>query len=96
MGGSSDPVLENALRLMNEEGSGVIVLIREPGKASISETIRLKEQGQPVAIREYGIGAQILLDVGVKEMTILTNSPKSIAGLDGYGLHIVGHRPINV
>lgn len=96
LGGSSDPVLENALRLIGEEGSGVVVLIREPGKASISETIRLKEQGVPVAIREYGIGAQILIDVGVKEMTILTNSPKSIAGLDGYGLHIVGHRPINV
>lgn len=93
LGGAADSVLEHAVQVVGEEG-GVVVLIREPGKASISETIRLKEQGQPVAIREYGIGAQILLDVGVKEMTILTNSPKSIAGLDGYGLHIVGHRPI--
>ena len=95
LGGSADPVLEHSMRLIEAEGSGVVVLIREPGKASISETLRhIAEQGRPAAIREYGVGAQILLDVGVKEMTILTNSPKTIAGLDGYGLHIVGHRPI--
>ncbi len=45
-------------------------------------------------IREYGVGAQILCDLGVKQMILMTNNPKFVAGLDGYDLHIVGHRPI--
>ncbi len=95
LGGSPDAVLENSLKMIETEGSGVIVLIREPGKASISESLKQQEQGASKAIREYGVGAQILLDVGVKQMVLLTNSPKSIAGLDGYALHIVGHRPLS-
>lgn len=91
--GGGDSVLDQAMRIIGEEGNGVIVLIREPGKASISEALRRDDK--PAAIRENGVGAQILLDLGVREMTILTNSPKSVAGLDGYGLHIVGHRPIS-
>lgn len=95
LGGAGDAVLEQALRQVDAEGAGVIVLIREPGKASISESLRQQEPGAGKAIREYGVGAQILLDVGVRQMVLLTNSPKSIAGLDGYALHIVGHRPLS-
>lgn len=88
--------LEAALRQIEAEGAGVIVLIREPGKTSVSESIRqLQGENRPASIREYGVGAQILLDIGVRQMTLLTNSPRAIAGLDGYGLHIVGHRPLS-
>ena len=48
---------------------------------------------QPV-LRDYGIGAQILLDLGVRDMILLSNTPRTLIGLEGYGLNIVEHRPI--
>jgi 3,4-dihydroxy 2-butanone 4-phosphate synthase/GTP cyclohydrolase II len=70
----------------------VVVLIRESRADAISARLKAGGQGQQRLI-EYGIGAQILLDLGVREMTLLTNSPtRKIVGLEGYGLKVAGHR----
>jgi 3,4-dihydroxy 2-butanone 4-phosphate synthase/GTP cyclohydrolase II len=84
------------MRMIEAEGSGVVVLLREPRRTAASDGLKLRRGEAPAApvLRDYGIGAQILLDLGVRNMTLLTNSPKMIVGLEGYGLHITGHRPI--
>ena len=91
-------VLQEAMRLIDQEGSGVLVLLREPRRTAASDGLKLKRGEEPATpiLRDYGIGAQILLDLGVKEMILLSNTPKMIVGLEGYGLHIRGHRPIHV
>ncbi len=91
-------VLQQAMKMIDAEGAGVLVLLREPRRTAASDGLRLKRGEEPVTpiLRDYGIGAQILLDLGVREMTLLTNTPKMIVGLDGYGLHIRGHQPIEV
>lgn len=86
-------VLQQSMQMIARAGSGVVVLIREPRKDFLTKTVakRLDEDAEPPAeLRDYGIGAQILLDLGVKEMTLLTNTPRSIVGLEGYGLKVVG------
>jgi 3,4-dihydroxy 2-butanone 4-phosphate synthase / GTP cyclohydrolase II len=89
-------LLHAAMEKIGAEGSGVIVLIREPRKTAVSDNLRLKMGQEPKnpALRDYGIGAQILLDVGVRKLTLLTNAPKNIVGLEGYGLEVTGHQPI--
>jgi 3,4-dihydroxy 2-butanone 4-phosphate synthase/GTP cyclohydrolase II len=89
--------LQRSMEAIAEEGSGVIVLLREPKKNSLSEMIeeRLDDAGQErAALRDYGIGAQILSDLGIKEMRLLTNSKRAIVGLEGYGLSVVGVKPL--
>jgi 3,4-dihydroxy 2-butanone 4-phosphate synthase/GTP cyclohydrolase II len=81
--------------IIGREGRGVVVLIRESRPDAIS--VRLKAEGVAGQQRliEYGIGAQILLDLGVREMVLLSNSPaRKIVGLEGYGLKVAGHRPL--
>jgi 3,4-dihydroxy 2-butanone 4-phosphate synthase / GTP cyclohydrolase II len=90
--------LEASMRLIAKEGRGVIVIIREPTPTTLSRTIR-ERQGQamktPIAdLRQYGIGAQILLDLGVRKMILLSNAQRHIIGLDGYGITLVGQQPI--
>jgi 3,4-dihydroxy 2-butanone 4-phosphate synthase/GTP cyclohydrolase II len=90
--------LEASMRLIAKEGRGVIVIIREPTPTTLSRTIR-ERQGQamktPIAeLRQYGIGAQILLDLGVRKMILLSNAQRNIVGLDGYGITLVGQQPI--
>jgi len=89
--------IEAAMRQIADEGRGVLVFLREAHPMSISEFYRAVEQ-QEVAklanLRDYGIGAQILSDLGVKKMILLTNSPKHVVGLEGYNLEIVGTRPM--
>ncbi|MFZ4540261.1 MAG: 3,4-dihydroxy-2-butanone-4-phosphate synthase [Rickettsiales bacterium] len=89
-------VLHDAMRMIAAEGAGVLVLLREPRATAASDGLKLKRGEAPASpiLRDYGIGAQILVDLGVRDMTLLTNSPKMIVGLEGYGLHIRGHRPI--
>ncbi|MCP5365094.1 MAG: 3,4-dihydroxy-2-butanone-4-phosphate synthase [Hyphomicrobiales bacterium] len=89
--------LHQAMRIIAEEGRGVVVLIREPYRSSLSDRIRSRVSGaegehMPHQLREHGVGAQILLDLGVKEMTLLTNTQRTIIGLRGYGLAVVGRR----
>jgi 3,4-dihydroxy 2-butanone 4-phosphate synthase/GTP cyclohydrolase II len=86
--------LQTAMRMIGAEGRGVVVLIREPRPTALSERVARQRDGAPPALRDYGVGAQILLDLGVREMVLLTNHPRAVVGLDGYGLSIVAHRPI--
>jgi 3,4-dihydroxy 2-butanone 4-phosphate synthase/GTP cyclohydrolase II len=97
--GSRGGVLHGAMRMISEAGRGVVVLIREPRATALSDRVRQK-RGEPVEnssqLRDYGIGAQILIDLGVKEMIVLSNVQRTIVGLDGYGLTVVETRPISV
>jgi 3,4-dihydroxy 2-butanone 4-phosphate synthase/GTP cyclohydrolase II len=89
--------LQAAMRMIGAAGRGVVVLIREPWPTSLSDRLRShKSTDQPAGdqLRNYGVGAQILLDLGVQEMILLSNHPKTIVGLEGYGLKIAGHQPI--
>lgn len=90
--------LHPAMEHINKHGSGVIVLIREPIRTAVSDRLRLRigeEPHSPTDLRDYGIGAQILLDLGVSDMILLSNSKRSIIGLEGYGLTIQDYQPIN-
>jgi len=92
--------LSASMQLIGEKGCGVIVLIREPLPTSLSDAVRRRTapppKNGPVELRDYGIGAQILLDLGVRRMILLSNRKKTIVGLDGYGLIVEGERPINM
>jgi 3,4-dihydroxy 2-butanone 4-phosphate synthase / GTP cyclohydrolase II len=89
--------LQAAMEIVGQEGRGVIVLIREPSPTSLSDRIR-QRLGETLEgggeLRDYGVGAQILLDLGVRDMILLSNTKKTIVGLEGYGLTVVGQRPI--
>lgn len=89
-------VLHTAMRMVDEAGSGVIVLLREPKPRAASESLK-QRAGIATAsptLRDYGIGAQILLDLGIRRMALITNQPKMVVGLEGYGLEIARHVPI--
>ena len=90
--------LESAMKMIAEKGRGVIILIREPTPTTISRFIKEREGhalSKPVAeLRQYGIGAQMLQDLGVKNMILLTNSSHKIIGIEGYGIHMVGQAPL--
>ena len=87
--------LHTAMRMIAEHGRGVVVVIREPLPTSLSD--RVRHRLQPAAtgqLRDYGIGAQILLDLGVRDMILLSNTRRTIVGLEGYGLTVVDQWPI--
>jgi 3,4-dihydroxy 2-butanone 4-phosphate synthase/GTP cyclohydrolase II len=95
-------LLEGAMRIIGEEGAGVVVLINRPAPDHASSAIRGLERDRPAADdsdmpaeqRDYGVGAQILAELGVHDMVLLTNTKHSLVGLEGYDLSIVGERPI--
>jgi len=98
--------LQRAMEIIGEEENGVVVLLREPNLAPLSS--HSAGSGTPDGddpdggdanvkrppLRDYGVGAQILLDLGVSDMILLSNTKRAVVGLDGYGLSIVGHKPI--
>lgn len=88
--------VHNAMHMIGEAGRGVVVMIREHRKTALAERVRLlSSQPWPQReLRDYGIGAQILLDLGVKNMILLTNHRRTVIGLEGYGLNIVEQRTI--
>ena len=89
--------LHRAMSIIAEEGRGAVVLLREPRKTALSERVaKLDGVNRPQRqLRDYGIGAQILLDLGVRDMVLLSNTRRTIIGLEGYGLNVVDQRPIN-
>jgi 3,4-dihydroxy 2-butanone 4-phosphate synthase/GTP cyclohydrolase II len=86
------------MRIIGEEGSGVIVVINRATPDAITRDLKVRA-GQVAAddmeaLRDYGVGAQILNALGVHEMVLLTNTHHMPVALGGYGLAIVGERPI--
>ncbi|WP_374447437.1 3,4-dihydroxy-2-butanone-4-phosphate synthase [Stella sp.] len=91
--------LEHSMREIGREGRGVVVLIRDPLPTSLTDRVRARVRGEPVMgseLRDYGVGAQILLDLGVRELILLSNRPKTLIGIEGYGLTVVEQRAIPV
>ena len=103
--------LDVALNLIEAEGSGIVVYLRQEGRGiGLKHKIKaykLQEEGLDTVeanvklgfkpdLRDYGIGAQILKKLGVKKLTVLTNNPKKLIGLEGHGLEITSRRPIIV
>jgi 3,4-dihydroxy 2-butanone 4-phosphate synthase/GTP cyclohydrolase II len=103
--------LRQAMRQVSEAGKGVIVYMRQEGRgiglAPKIKAYRLQERGLDTVeanralgygmdLREYGLGAQILVDLGLKTIRLMTNNPRKIVGLEGYGLRIVEQVPIRV
>jgi 3,4-dihydroxy 2-butanone 4-phosphate synthase/GTP cyclohydrolase II len=90
-------VLQKSMEMVGEAGAGVIVLIRDTSPTDASD--RLKQlwsaPTRPVnELRDYGVGAQILVDLGVRDIILLSNSQRSIIGLEGFGLRVVETRPV--
>jgi 3,4-dihydroxy 2-butanone 4-phosphate synthase/GTP cyclohydrolase II len=103
--------LHAAMRQIDEEGTGAIVYLKQEGRGiGLANKLRaydLQDQGRDTVeanealgfkpdLRDYGLGAQILLDLGLSSIRLLTNNPRKIVGLEGYGLQVVGRRPLQV
>lgn len=103
--------LDTAMQMIAAEGKGVLLYLRQEGRgiglANKLHAYKLQEQGLdtvdanlrlglPADKRDYGIGSQILRDLGLRKLRIMTNNPKKIYGIDGYGLQVVEEVPIQI
>ncbi|HZF76414.1 MAG TPA: 3,4-dihydroxy-2-butanone-4-phosphate synthase [Acetobacteraceae bacterium] len=88
--------LHRAMRAIAAEGRGVVVLLRDWRADGLSRQVRVgrERRGAPAEIRDYGIGAQILADLGLRDIVRLSDNPRTVVGLEGYGLSVVETRPI--
>ena len=91
-------LLQGAMKIIGEEGAGVIVVINRPMPDALSRALNIRsgkaETKDMEELRDYGVGAQILSALGVHDMVLLTNTHHTPVALGGYGLKIVGERPI--
>ncbi|MSQ87587.1 MAG: 3,4-dihydroxy-2-butanone-4-phosphate synthase [Alphaproteobacteria bacterium] len=90
--------LHNAMDQIAAYGRGVVVVLRDQPNTRLSERIKAQVNGDdgPARLMDYGVGAQVLVDLGVQNMILLTNTSKNVIGLDGYGLKIMEQRKISL
>ncbi|MBC2776226.1 3,4-dihydroxy-2-butanone-4-phosphate synthase [Parasphingopyxis marina] len=96
--GPRGSMLSRSMEIIGEEGSGVVVVINRETNSPLTRALKFKsgqERPNMEELRDYGVGAQILTELGVQDMILLTNTHHSMVGLDAYGLSVVGERAID-
>jgi 3,4-dihydroxy 2-butanone 4-phosphate synthase/GTP cyclohydrolase II len=92
--GERQCILERSMKLVGEAGSGVIVILRPQGPRELSTMMSTEARDQEMDLRSYGVGAQILADLGVLDMVLLTNVHRNLVAIEGYDINVVGERAI--
>jgi len=94
--GTGTQDLHDSMRMIDAAGRGVVVILRDWRRTNMSEQVRLSSDRKVLQpeIRDYGIGAQILADLGVRDMVRLSNNPRPLVGLEGYGLRVIETRAL--
>ena len=98
-GGRTNKLMHQAMRMIEAEGRGVMVVLHDWRTGGLMEMVAGRHGHEPreqSLLRNYGIGAQILADLGVHDMVLLSNTERTIVGLEGYGIHVSGRRPIEL
>ncbi len=105
------PQLHGAMQMIEREGAGALIYMNQEGRGiglfNKMKAYKLQEEGQDTVEanlnlgfdedeRDYGVGAQILRDLGIKKIRLITNNPRKRAGLEGYGIHIVQNVPLEI
>jgi 3,4-dihydroxy 2-butanone 4-phosphate synthase/GTP cyclohydrolase II len=98
-GGKTSRLMHDAMRIIQAEGRGIMVVLHDWKSASLLDLVKGRHTGATQSermLRDYGIGAQILADLGVRDMVLLSNTDRQIVGLEGYGLNLIGRRKLDI